>query len=76
MIKLEQVDSSIRDLINAVILRTVQDAKLERAAISSYSSAYKNKIMAEAVKDIESEDFEYMCECVGKDSSIIRKKLL
>lgn len=53
-------DEGIRNLINGIILQAVLDLYLEDQ---------KDRALA----DIDSEYFQYICECVDKDVNCIRK---
>jgi hypothetical protein len=79
-----RIATGYRDLINAVILRAVQDALGKRLAIESFTKRdrekAKSKIRKEAIEYISKDnDFSYMCECVDKDyiaiKSAVRRKI-
>ncbi|HBJ1686109.1 TPA: hypothetical protein LA468_003327 [Clostridium botulinum] len=67
-----QVNTGYVDLINAIILRAVQDVRLERLSLNS-SKVNKEGIKNKTEQFLDSEEFEYMCECVGKNWSEIRR---
>lgn len=73
-----QVNTGWYDLLNAVILRTVQDYLLDHLAVPGTlrSQVSKDKIKKEAENFIKSEDFEWFCSCAGKDYASIRRKLI
>lgn len=73
-----QVNTGWRDLLNAIVLRTVQDYLLDHLAIpgSLRTTGSKEKIKKEAEKFIISDDFEWICYCAGKDYAAIRKTLI
>lgn len=72
-----QVNTGWYDLLNAIILRTVQDYMLDGLAIGGLqrTKGGKEKIKNEAKSFMQSEDFEWICECAGKNYSAIRKFL-
>jgi hypothetical protein len=72
-----RIATGYRDLINAVILRAVQDALGKRLAIERFKKddkkRVKNQLQQQAIRYIlKDEDFFYLCECAGKDYTTIR----
>ncbi|NFJ83936.1 hypothetical protein FDE94_09040 [Clostridium botulinum] len=67
-----QVDVGYVDLINAIILRAVQDARMQSLTLNS-SKVNKDLVKEKAESFIMSEEFAYMCECVGKNWAEIRR---
>jgi len=59
-----QVNTGFKDLINAIILRSVQDC---------LSTDNKKRLKNYASQFLLSDEFEYMCECVQKDWAEIRR---
>lgn len=72
---MERVDPTIRDLINAIILRAIQDYRMQSIMIPKKECCMREKVKNDAEKFIKSEEFEYMCACVNKDYTSIRKIL-
>ncbi|NEZ47827.1 hypothetical protein FDF74_11605 [Clostridium niameyense] len=67
-----QVDTGYVDLINAIILRAVQDARLKQLRLNG-GNISKDAIREKALNYLKSGEFEYMCECVGLDWAEIRR---
>lgn len=73
---MEQIDGTIKDLANAIILRALQDFNLKSLNLpGSYTKGSKEKIKHEAYKFLLSEECHYMCECIGVDYQTIRKSV-
>lgn len=73
---MEQVDATVRDLVNAVILRSVQDFMLQSLNLpGSYTEGSKGKIKNEAYNFLVSQDCQYMCECIGIEYKSILKTI-
>lgn len=73
-----QVNTGWYDLLNAIILRTVQDYFMQQLSVpgSLRSQGSKEKIQKDAEIFIKSDYFEWICSCAGKDYVAIRRKLV
>lgn len=73
-----QVDTGWHDLLNAMILRIVQDYMMQHLSVpgSLRSQGSKEKLQKDAEIFIKSDYFEWICSCAGKDYVAIRRKLV
>ena len=69
-----QVNTGYYDLVNAIILRTVQDCFLKNLALGNTHG--RKKVKSEAESFVFSEQFKFMCECVNKNWNDIQRFVL